>query len=55
MIFLHTVIWFYAVLSNTNNFPTDLSDLTRISTPGQSGPGSNDDEGVIPHCQELQN
>ena len=41
---MHTVIWFQAVLSNTNNFQTDL--LT-----GQRGSRSNDDEGVL----NLQN
>ena len=57
--FLHTVKWFQVLLYSTNNlksvicFRTVCSiwlidrTLSGASTPGQSGPGSNSNEGVL--------
>ena len=44
-------MWYQVFLFNTNNFSTDLLDtykrLTGTTTPGQSGPRSNDNEGIL--------
>ena len=54
--FLHKVIWYQVFLSNTNNLQTSIwpqyEYLTGTTTPGQNGPGSNDNEGV-PHTPQI--
>ena len=53
----YTVIAFQVFLSDTNNCQTDLIDriLKIITTQGQSGPGSNGNEGGTLHSSEPQN
>ena len=51
---LYTVVWFQVFLSNNKNFKTHPFDLTDTTTPHQSAPGSNDNEGV-PHASDKIN
>ena len=65
LICLHIVKWLHLFLYNTNNFIwTRLNDtssiwsidwtLTGTTTPGQSGPGSNGNKGVLPITPGLK-
>ena len=59
IICLHTVIWYQAFLSNTNNLQTSVWYIdwtqTDISTLVQSGPGSNVNVRDTLHFSDLQN
>ena len=50
--YLHIVIWFQVLQSNTNNFQTSIlpidGTLTGTTTLGKSGPRSNGNEEVTP-------
>ena len=47
IIFLHAVIGFYIFLSNTKRSIWSIDrTLTSTTIPGQSGPGSNGNEGI---------
>ena len=67
---LHTVKWFQVLICNTNNLTLFNFSIVKCSnssiwsiegtlrgttTPGQSGPGSNGNEGIpIPKAPELE-
>ena len=51
---MHTVKWFWVLLFNTNNsWPID-GTLTGTTAEGQSGRGSNSNEGVLHICQSSR-